>query len=173
MESHCSLIICHGSCGSGIWERQGTLARVGSLWSNSKWVLICLGTISKAASLSYLAQSGAGAAGAPGHLGAVCRFCSTVRSGVLVFLSQPGAPKVCVLSWAEASHIVLSAPFYWGAVTKTGQVPGKGSWTPPLIGEKSVSPCGRAGGMENTVAPRWLLGNLHLPGRRCSCQGSP
>ena len=44
---------------------------MGSLSSNSKWVLIGLGTISKAASLSYLAQSGAGAAGAPGHLGAV------------------------------------------------------------------------------------------------------
>ena len=83
----------------------------------------------------------------------LCRLSSTVSSGVLVFLSQLGAPKVCVLSWAEASHIVPSAPFYWGAVTKIGQVPGKGSWTPPPRGEKSVSACGRAGWMENTVAP--------------------
>lgn len=147
--------------GQGFGRGRAPLARVGSLSSNSRWVLICLGTISKAASLSYLAQSGAGAAGAPGYLGAVSADCSAVSSAVLVFLNQPGAPKVCVLSWAEALHTVPSAPFYWGAVTKIGQVPGKGSWTPPLRGEKS-------GGMENTVAPRWLLGNLHLPGRRCS-----
>ena len=103
----------------------------------------------------------------------LCRLSSMVSSGVLVFLSQLGAPKVCVLSWAEASHIVPSAPFYWGAVTKIGQVPGKGSWTPPPRGEKSVSACGRAGGMENTVAPRWLLGNRHVPGGQGSHQGLP
>lgn len=67
----------------------------------------------------------------------LCRLSSMVSSEALVFLSQLGAPKVCVLSWAAASHIVPAAPFYWVAVTKIGQVPGKGSWTPPLRGEKS------------------------------------
>lgn len=136
---------------------------------NSRWVLICLGTISKAASL--ISDAGlrrlrlgewAGRLELPGISVSLCRLSSMSSSGAGLLKSDWGLLRcVCPELWAAASHIVPAVPFYWVAVTKDGQVPGKGSWTPPLRGEKPGHLVEEQGVSGNTVAPRWLLGNLH------------